>query len=432
MFVKKLEKLPADMRKVLKICSRQAAALDYRIYLIGGIVRDIILRRPNYDLDVVVEGEGIRFARALADFFGTEMRKHHAFGTATVYHKKFKIDIATARSESYDHWGALPGVKPALLEHDLYRRDFTINALAVSLNRRDYGSLIDFYHGYQDLRKKKVRVLHGKSFLDDPTRIFRAVRFEQRFDFSIEPYTLGLLRQAIKAGALSLVNEHRLRDEMILIFRESDPLSCLRRINNLMGFSFISPHLKLNTNDLSLLRRIHLSLHWYAARFPGQPPLVDWSVYFLGLINRLPQRAREVFSSRYGFNKRERLLFQNFRADRERIRRLEAKEISLSALYELLSPMTAEELIFFRADFPNRRIRRRIEYYLEKLRHIRLKVQGRDLERLKVSPQSVYGRILRELLHLKIDKKLSSKREEMRELRGILEKMGCGYTRFKV
>jgi len=187
--IDRLKKLSPQFKKVLKVSSALANSLGFKVYLVGGVVRDLILEKEVFDLDVVVEGDAIVFARELSKRLKSSFKKHHAFGTAVVEFDGHKIDFATARTEHYIHWGALPKVKPAALKQDLFRRDFTINAMAVSLNKKDYGKLIDLYNGLHDLRKGLVRALHKESFLEDPTRIIRAIRFEQRFSFKIEKDT---------------------------------------------------------------------------------------------------------------------------------------------------------------------------------------------------------------------------------------------------
>jgi len=426
MFVKKLEKLPEDMKKILKACSLIAAGQGYSVFLIGGIVRDIILNRDNYDLDLVIEGDGIAFARLLAEKFKADMKKHHAFGTASVYCRRFKVDIATARKESYEHWGALPGVRPALLGQDLFRRDFSINAMAVSLNKKDYGVLLDFYGGYRDLKQKKIRVLHDNSFFDDPTRIFRAIRFEQRFSFFLDRHSSVLLKKAVRARALDLVHEHRIRDELVLILNEPKAYFSLRRINELMGFSFLHHSCSIKRDDFFLLLRISRALQKYQSKFPGQSGLKPWVVYLMGLTAKLPARARREFVCRYGFRKRERDLLLSFGTEKERVRSLGRAFVSRSEIYETLKPLSAEELVFYYAFFKDRRVRSAIILFWEKLSHYSLRVKGKDLKRMGIKPVQIYTRLLQELLQHKIEKNFSGKEAELKELRSILEKMGCG------
>lgn len=419
--MKRLKKLPHHMKKILRVASSKAHFLNYRIYLIGGIVRDIILKKPNYDLDIVVEGDGIRFAKVLAEQFNTDFRKHHSFGTATVYYGDFKIDIATSRSESYAHWGALPGVEPALLKYDLFRRDFTINAMAVSLNKEDYGALLDFYGGYNDLKKKAIRVLHDNSFLDDPTRIFRAIRFEQRFSFRITPHTLKLLKESIKVDALSLVNAHRIRDELILILGEEDPYSYVKRINELMGLSFIDPRLTLRREDFLLLRRIGNALQWYRKTFTHYRRPEKWFVYLLAIVHILPHKRLVNFSSRFGFRKKERNILCSLLEDKERIKRLRMPSLCTTDIYKICKSFSFEEIVFFYALFNEYYARKRISIFLEKLPYAKLIVRGKDLKEMGVKPENAYGRILQELLSRKIERSITTKRRELRELKVILK-----------
>jgi len=152
--IKKLEKLPKNYKDILDKTAAVAKESGARVYLVGGVVRDLLLVRPTFDLDVVVEGDAIALANKIAEKFSLDFKKHHSFGTATVYFGEDKIDLATSRRETYSHNGALPKVEPALLKEDLFRRDFTINSMAVSLNEPDYGALIDPYQGVADLKKR--------------------------------------------------------------------------------------------------------------------------------------------------------------------------------------------------------------------------------------------------------------------------------------
>src|SRR5438445_9662741 len=190
-------RLPAKIFKRLQEIGRLADATSMSAYLVGGLVRDLLLGRQNLDVDIAVEGDGMAFARRLADRYGAGLKVFDRFATAlVVFPDGFKLDVATARCESYAHPTALPTVEPSSIKDDLYRRDFTINALAIRLNATPFGELVDFYGGRHDLSAEIIRVLHARSFVDDPTRVFRAIRFEQRLGFRIETHTLTLLKEA--------------------------------------------------------------------------------------------------------------------------------------------------------------------------------------------------------------------------------------------
>ena len=195
------ERLPADILDLFTTIGEVADSLGYHAYAVGGLVRDILLYRQNLDIDIVIEGDGIAFAKALAERLGGRTRAHEKFRTAVVILPDGrKIDIATARLEYYRSPAALPTVEMGSIKFDLYRRDFTVNTLAIKLNPDRFGILIDFFGAQRDLKRNAIRVLHNLSFVEDPTRVFRAVRFEQRFGFKIAKLTSGLIENAVKMG----------------------------------------------------------------------------------------------------------------------------------------------------------------------------------------------------------------------------------------
>ena len=219
---------------IIKIVGKIADELKVKAYIVGGPVRDKLLGIANYDLDFVVEGDGIKFAEALNKKLKGKLTTYRAFGTATIEIKGKRIDIVTSRKETYKYPAAYPTVKPGAIKDDLFRRDFTINAMAISVNKKNFGKLMDFYGGQKDLRKGVIKVLHDKSFMDDPTRIFRAVRFSVRFGFKIEPHTKKLMKEAVLDGLLGEVNAARIRKEIELFLKEKNPKKCLDVFSRLM------------------------------------------------------------------------------------------------------------------------------------------------------------------------------------------------------
>ena len=185
--------MPAVLKKTdisHKKIGKTAEDFNYNAYVIGGFVRDLFLYRSNEDIDVVIEGDGIAFARQFSKEMGTRVHTHEKFGTAVViFPDGFKIDVASARMEYYKFPAALPTVEMSSLKLDLFRRDFTINTLAIELNPEKFGKLLDFFSAQKDIKDKVLRVLHNLSFVEDPTRVFRALRFEQRFGFTIGKLT---------------------------------------------------------------------------------------------------------------------------------------------------------------------------------------------------------------------------------------------------
>jgi tRNA nucleotidyltransferase (CCA-adding enzyme) len=221
--------------------------LGVSVYAVGGFVRDILLRVENLDVDIVVEGDGIRFAEEFEKKFHCRIRTHKKFGTAIIlFPDGLKVDVATARWEVYDSPAALPTVESASIKMDLYRRDFTINTLAIQLNPSAFGEQIDFFGGVKDIKEKVIRVLHNLSFVEDPTRVFRAIRFEQRFGFQIGKHTQHLMKNALKVGFLERLSGGRVFSELILLLQEETPLPALRRMRDFHLFHFLHPTLKFD------------------------------------------------------------------------------------------------------------------------------------------------------------------------------------------
>ena len=228
------KKLPKHVAEIIRLVGGIADKEGISAYIVGGPVRDILLNRKNYDLDFVVEGNAIEFAEVLNMALKGSLKTHRPFNTATIESDEERIDLATARSETYKKIAAYPDISPGFIKDDLFRRDFTVNAMAVSINRKSFGELIDFYNGLNDLKKGIVKVLHDKSFMDDPTRIFRAVRFAVRFKFRIDPRTKRLMKEAILSGCMGEVNRGRIKKEVESFLKERDPLKCLEEFSKLI------------------------------------------------------------------------------------------------------------------------------------------------------------------------------------------------------
>jgi len=216
-----------------------AESLRAPAYAVGGCVRDWLLGlNAIEDLDVTVEGSGIDVAGAAARALGGTVAVHQQFGTATVGLTQpvaLRVDFATCRNETYAKPGAYPRVAPGTLEEDLFRRDFAINAMAVALSPARFGQLVDPFHGAEDLARKRLRILHARSFLDDPSRILRGARLAHRFGLTWDPQTSRALQQALASGALGWLNAGRVRKELARMRQEPDGPGCLRALRVLVG-----------------------------------------------------------------------------------------------------------------------------------------------------------------------------------------------------
>ena len=278
--------LPQQLLELVKDISGQAAKQGQIVYLVGGVVRDLLLGCPNFDLDLVVEGNAVKLAQQVAETSQAKLLAHHRFGTAKLRYENFTLDVATARKETYAKPGSLPTVTPGTLKDDLIRRDFSINAMAISLAYNDYGELVDPYQGRSDLERHLIRILHTESFSDDATRIIRAIRYEQRLCFELEAQTDELLKRDIPM--LDTISGDRIRHELELIFEEKQPEFIINRLA-----------------ELEVLPRIGLFIKgdgWIVEKFdkarrlkkPTQLP----SLYFCLLIYSFSQTGIEQFLAR--------------------------------------------------------------------------------------------------------------------------------------
>ena len=413
--------LPFEILYIIKRLARFAEENKYKAYVVGGFVRDFLLGVKNLDVDLVVEGDAIKFAKYAADKMNAALVVHKKFGTATLIMRKpvrgmkFKIDIATARTEMYKHPGALPFVRFSSIRDDLYRRDFTINAIAVSIGRKNFGELIDFFGGRRDLREKKIRVLHDGSFTDDPTRIFRAVRFEQRYSFKIDKHTVDLIKNAVKAEMFDKVSGERLREEIVLLLKEKEPLKAIKRMHSLHELRFINPKIKFQVEGEKICKYIGEFYRQYKQYFLKRGPLDLWLVYFMAIIDELSLKEALKVCDRFVMRRNERLRIGSCKKyGRAAVALLsDKKDVRPSRIYRLLEPLSYEALIFLMAKCGRRLVKQRVANFLRKYNGVRLAIKGTDLKKLGAKPGPNFTKILRKTLYAKIDGELKTKKDEI-------------------
>ncbi|CEP68059.1 Poly A polymerase, head domain [Moorella glycerini] len=288
--------------RILAQARKIAPVKGQRVYLVGGTVRDLLLGRPEVDLDLAVEGDGLLFARELARQLGGRLAFHDRFLTATVYWGGERVDVVTTRQEYYPRPGALPEVEPATLEADLARRDFSVNAMALPLMARDLGEILDPFGGREDLARQTLRVLHRDSFRDDPTRLLRGVRFATRLKFIWEEETCSLVRQALAGGYLDLLEPKRLWQEFILLLKERRPVAAWESLIDLGWQGLPGAGLP----DVAAGRRAEkLLCQW---KWRGQRPLDASLVYFLIATVKLRATALEEVLDSVNFGRKKRNL----------------------------------------------------------------------------------------------------------------------------
>ena len=382
------------------------------VYLVGGTVRDILLRERSFDVDIAVEGDAIALAQGLADALGGRVRAHEKFGTAVVvYGNDERVDVVTARTEFYDAPAALPAVEHASIREDLFRRDFTINAMAVSLKGDDYGRLVDPFGGRVDLEQKRIRVLHNLSFIDDPTRIFRAVRYENRYGFRMDDHTLRLARGCIEMGLVGDLSSARLRDELVALLEEGEVEHSILRLAELGADKAIHPHLAADEEAVTLLARLRALAQQYELDVPA------WRLGLIALARKLP--PDEVYGWLQRLKMRRRDAEQIAAAvtvgprivERLRDREVEPAEIvALADRYAPEAPLFALAL----ADVEP------LHAYFRGLRDVRLEVTGSDLAELGLGESPRVGEILAELRRRKLNGELDGRESELEAARELI------------
>lgn len=417
-----LNNLPNEIQDLIHLAGDIAAKNSMSCYLVGGFVRDLILGIKNLDLDIVVEGDGIRFAEVLSEAQKAEVIRHRRFGTATVMlESNLKIDITTARKEYYPQAAHLPLVTFGTLKDDLARRDFTVNAMAINISRGYFGKFIDFFGGKDDLRHKKIRVLHSLSFIDDPTRILRAIRFEQRYNFKIEPKTLKLLREAARLKMLEKVQPQRLRDELIPILKESRPIKDVRRIKELSGFSFLSHGLLTSKNTIALLNSIERQVSWFRKNYPKCRHLDAWLIYFMGLIEPLNINKIKLICKIFAFRKGEQKRILAYKKINSKIvKELNRDKIKPAKIFNLLEPLSYEVILLIKAKYEKRIIKKHIEVFFRHYHGRRLYISGEDLHSLGLAPGPHYHKILRRVLNAKLNGLVETEKEELELIKKII------------
>ena len=409
------ERVAPEIRDALHLVGDVADESGFPVFLVGGIVRDLFLRVPNRDVDIVVEGDGITFAGMVVKKAGGRMKAHQKFGTAVVVLPNgLKLDVATARLEYYESPAALPTVELSSIKKDLYRRDFTINTLAVRLNRKRYGELIDFFGGLRDVKDKTIRVLHSLSFVEDPTRVLRAIRFEQRFDFHLSKHTQNLIKSAVNMKLFDRLTGERIYTELVLMFSEAEPLKALRRMRDFDLLKFIHPNLKGSADLERLFAGIGETLSWFRLLYLDLP-VEKWFVYLLGLFDRLKDPAAAEALERLAVPVRIRSRVQQARVRSRDVLYLFYKDqhVPSSRVYDLLAPLDVEAILLMMAKAKQERAKKYISLYLTHLRNVKVTLTGDDLRKMGIPPGPRYRKLLAELLDAKLDGTVRNRDEEI-------------------
>ena len=409
------ERLTPRIIDILKSIGEKAEEIGYGAYVVGGFVRDLFLYRNNEDIDIVIEGDGIEFAKKYAKIVGARIHSHAKFGTAVIiFPDGFKIDVASARMEYYKFPAALPTIEMSSIKLDLYRRDFTINTLSIQLNPDRFGLLIDFFSAQKDLKEKIIRVLHNLSFVEDPTRVFRAIRFEQRFGFSIGKLTSGLIENAVKMGFFQRLSGRRVFTELRLILEEENPLPAISRMNEYHLLHVIHPSIILNNDLISLFNSSKKVLSWHDLLFLEEP-YMKWAVYFLALLRSRDKETVSEICKRFEIAPRHRSIFCKERFEADRFISLMERNLPVknSTIYRGISVFKIELILYMMAATKNEALKRSISNYFTQLRHIKTSIKGKDLKKLGLEPGPIYREILGAVLDGKLNGRIKTRSEEL-------------------
>ncbi len=416
--------LPPDLMALVREASEAARELGYSLYLVGGFVRDLILNQPNLDLDLVVEGDAIALARRLEKKHGGRVHGHTRFGTAKwildpreepetapgrALAPLYSLDLTTARTEFYAHPSALPEVEQSSIKQDLKRRDFTINTLAICLDPERYGQLLDPFGGEQDLQRGWIRVLHSLSFVEDPTRMLRAVRLEQRLGFKIEARTAELISNALEL--VHRVSGERIKHELALIFRESEPVKPMARLNQLGILKAIFERLEFDAWTAEKFRAARESL-------PVPAPLT----YFGLLAYRFTPEVAVDFALRLRLANGEAKGLLRLLMLRDQVAGpLAAPDLTPSDVAHLLGEYTDPVLAIFALAVDDERVKERVRLFQSQWRAVTPELTGDDLKRMGIRPGPVYRQILGRLRDARLNGEISSRAQEEEIVNSFVE-----------
>jgi tRNA nucleotidyltransferase (CCA-adding enzyme) len=414
--------LPEEALEAIHALGTVADESGLRAHVVGGFVRDMLIGRPNLDLDIVIEGDGLAFAEFAAERFGKRVRVHRRFGTAVlVWSQDLRVDITSARTEYYQRPGALPTVERSSLRQDLFRRDFSVNAMAACINPMCFGQIADPFGGMRDLERGSIRCLHSLSFVEDPTRILRAVRFEKRFKFTLEPSTEALLRRAIELGMLDEVSGSRIREELLDVIAEERVGPILDRLAAIGALEHLLPDGVAAQDAVASVRQAVAAYGSLARRFTEPPTRRSTLVSAFG--SGGGRAAAEKWSRwlRFGREHAVPLLATAERATAVGERLRDGRGMRPSRLFYLLEPLPKETLVCLWAAGQGP-ARGRIEEYVAVLSRVGLSVSGDDLVALGLEPGPVFSAILAQAKADLLDGKAVGREAELANVKRLIKR----------
>ncbi len=463
------QQLPKPCLELLKLVGKLASSYAINIFVVGGFVRDLLMNNekmswPNLDIDLVVEGDAKSFAKNLAQILNGRVREHSEFLTALVIFNssalaensaceyldknyvaqkknskispslkfsdkeqnsaendyEIRVDIATARLEYYQRPAALPTVELSSIRMDLTRRDFSINAMAIQLNNEYFGELVDFFDGQVDIKQKRIRMLHALSFVEDPTRTIRAIRFEQRYNFKLGAHCERLIKHSIELGLIDKLSGKRVLSELNLILKEQEPLKCLLRLQEFDLLKAIHPMLEINSKEKNeFFTEAYKTLQWYKMLYIEER--VDYFFFYILLVCRNAS-INDIYSlfdrlEIYGHKKKEIVQARsNIIQSIPLLEKWYESSMPMSELHNILHAMNVESLLFLVVRAPaivGEDLKKQLSFYMYKARLETLSITGKDILNLGIKKGPLIGIILKEVLQAKMNDEISGFDQEI-------------------
>ena len=395
--------------RLLQEIGRCGAETSQSVYAVGGFVRDLLIGRENLDIDIVVEGDAIDFAHQLAKVWEGQVQTHHKFKTATITRRDgLKFDFVSARNETYTSPGALPSVEYGTIAQDLHRRDFSINTLAMQLQPDAFGEIVDCTDGMRDLRAGCIRVLHQQSFIDDPTRIFRAIRYAARYNFRIVEADQQRILDAINQGVLNLISGQRIRNEIDHLLSEEAAPQMVHQMREFDLFGAIHPNWKISPNFDVRWNAAGQAIEWASTSLSNDS--INASALLWMTLLTAPD-AIEVISNRLEL---ENELHTKLNLQVQLEQDIDALSASAkpSEVYQLLNPYPIESLVFamMHPNQPNWRVEK-MSNYLTHLRNVQPLVTGNHLIQRGLKPSQAFSDLLWKAFAAQLDGKVSTAQE---------------------
>ncbi|PLX69849.1 MAG: poly(A) polymerase [Denitrovibrio sp.] len=415
--------MPERVVKILKDIGEMADRDGDKCYLVGGVVRDILIKKNNEDIDIVVEGSAPEFAKKFADMNNARVAIHSKFKTAVViFPDGFRVDFATSRTEYYNFPASAPTVEDASIRNDLFRRDFSVNAMAVKLNSEDFGMLIDFFGGQRDLVDKKIRVLHSLSFVDDPSRALRAIRFAVRFDFMIGPHTDRLFRHAVSLNLFDKVIGPRMFLELKYILSERNYQNALVMMKKYDMLRFFSKKLQLDARKTSYFETLEKILDWYQFQFDD-----EFDIYrsrFIILFWELERKDINELLDRFQLDEgKTKELLDSLIETKDVVGGIQRRNINKPSSFtfymsRLEIPCSIAAAVALGEEYEDL-----VKDYFSEYRFIKSDINGNDLMEAGVEPRTVYAKVLTALKDEKIDGKCGDIDDQIKRAKQLAKEL---------